>query len=179
MNCRDLEEPLCDYQLKLRIGQVGNSGMNQNREPFGVLPNGEPIEKFSIENTRGMRVSIINYGGIIASIGAPNRNGEVGDVVLGYETLDGYLKGSSYFGAIVGRYANRIAQGKFTLNGKTYSLAQNDGENHLHGGWRGFDKVFWQATTIKTRHGVGVELFYLSRDGGEVYSGNLRVGVRY
>ena len=153
--------------------------MKLTKQRFGNLSDGQTVEMFSLENASLMRANIINYGGIVTNIYVPDRAGNLSDVVLGYDALQGYLNGSSYFGAIVGRYANRIAQGKFVLNGKTYSLARNDGENHLHGGWRGFDKVFWEATSIKTRDVVGVELSYLSRDGEEGYPGNLRVVVRY
>ena len=149
------------------------------RERFGKLPSGEVIDMLSIENSTGARVSIINYGGIITSFRVPDRNGKLDDVVLGYDTLEGYLNGASYFGAIVGRYANRIAQGKFTVNDKTYLLARNDGENHLHGGWKGFDKVFWSASEINEPAGADVQLSYLSKDGEEGYPGNLSVVVRY
>jgi aldose 1-epimerase len=153
--------------------------MQLTKNQYGNLPNGRTVEMFSLETSKGMRVRIINYGGIITNVCVPDRVGNVIDVVLGYDTLEAYLAGSSYFGAIVGRYANRIAEGKFMLDGKTYSLAQNDGKNHLHGGWKGFDKVIWDARPIDTNEEVGVELSYLSRNGEEGYPGNLRVIVRY
>lgn len=153
--------------------------MKFTRRVFSALPDDEAVEMFSIENRARVRVDVINYGGIIKSIRVPDRNGKMDDVVLGYDTLEEYLNGSSYFGAIVGRYANRIAHGRFTLNGKTYSLARNDGENHLHGGVRGFDKVIWAATEIRDRDGAGVQLSYLSADGEEGYPGNLRATVAY
>lgn len=153
--------------------------MKLSKQRFGSLSDGHTVEMFSFETSSGMCVKVINYGGIVTNIYVPDRVGNLSDVVLGYDALEGYLNGSSYFGAIVGRYANRIAQGKFALDGKTYSLARNDGKNHLHGGWKGFDKVIWEATTIDTHEAVGVELSYFSRDGEEGYPGNLRVVIRY
>jgi aldose 1-epimerase len=121
----------------------------------------------------------MTYGGAVVSLKVPDRQGKLGDVVLGYESLDGYLKNSAYFGAIVGRYGNRIGKGKFSLNGHEYTLAKNNGENHLHGGVKGFDKVVWSAKEIKGKTGVGLSLSYVSKDGEEGYPGTLRVNVIY
>jgi aldose 1-epimerase len=126
-----------------------------------------------------MEVRIMTYGGTVVSIKAPDRNGKLADVALGHDTLEGYLQKSSYFGPIVGRYANRIAQGTFELNGKQYTLARNNGENHLHGGIKGFDKVVWTATEIKRTDGAGLSLGYVSKDGEEGYPGNLSATVVY
>lgn len=142
---------------------------------FGVTPNGEEIEIFTLANGHGMEVGIINYGGIITSISVPDRSGGLSDVVLGHETLDGYLNHSRYFGAVVGRYANRIARGRFKLNTVEYQLAINNGKNHLHGGFKGFDKVVWKATQVDG----GVQLNYLSEDGEENYPGRLEATVTY
>lgn len=139
------------------------------------MPAGEEIHLFSLGNDQGMSVEIINYGGIITSIRVPDRKGNLADVVLGHDSLEGYLNRSRYFGALIGRYANRIARGKFDLHGVEYQLAINNGRNHLHGGVKGFDKVVWVATEVSD----GVRLKYLSKDGEENYPGNLKVAVTY
>ena len=136
---------------------------------------GEEVRIFSITNDQAMEVRIINYGGIITSINVPDRVGKLDDVVLGHDSLEGYLHRSRYFGALIGRYANRIARGRFTLNGVEYQLAINNGKNHLHGGVRGFDKVLWRAWEIDD----GVQLNYLSQDGEEDYPGNVNATVTY
>ena len=124
-------------------------------------------------------MQLTNYGGIITSIKTPDRAGRFADIVLGYNDLDGYLRNSPYFGAIVGRYANRIARGRFTLDGRTYTLAVNNGPNSLHGGLRGFDKVVWKAEPFQNQDGQGVALEYTSRDGEEGYPGTLHTRVTY
>lgn len=146
---------------------------------FGRLPDGSTAQLFTLRNADGMEVKITNYGGIVTSIKVPDRHGVLGDVVLGYDSLDGYLASTPYFGAIVGRYANRIAKGRFTLDGATYKLAVNNGPNSLHGGLRGFDKALWKARVANTKAGPALELSYLSRDMEEGYPGNLRVTARY
>lgn len=151
-----------------------NEPVKMSREEFGVT-DGEQIYLFTLANDHGMEVKIINYGGIIVAVKIPDRQGKIDDVVLGHDTLEGYVNRSRYFGALVGRYANRIAHGKFVLNGVTYSLATNNGENHLHGGFKGFDKVVWQATELTD----GLQLTYLSRDGEEGYPGTLQATVEY
>ena len=147
--------------------------------PFGQLPTGETVELFTLRNARGIEVRLTNYGGIITSIRTPDRTGKFADIVLGYDDLAGYLKSSPYFGAIVGRYANRIARGRFTLDGKTYTLAVNNGPNSLHGGLRGFDKVAWNAKPFRNGDGEGVALEYKSRDGEEGYPGTVHARVTY
>ena len=142
---------------------------------FGVTPAGAEVQLFSLTNDQGMEVKITNYGAIITAVNVPDRNGKVDDVVLGHDTLEGYLNRSRYFGALCGRYANRIARGRFALNGNSYSLAVNNGENHLHGGLKGFDKVVWHATEISD----GLQLTYQSTDGEEGYPGNLETMVEY
>jgi aldose 1-epimerase len=126
-----------------------------------------------------MEAKITNYGGIVVSLKVPDRKGNLEDVVLGFDSLDGYLKGHPYFGAIIGRYGNRIGKARFTLNGVEYKLAVNNGENSLHGGTRGFDKAVWSAKEVKINDGVGLELSYLSKDGEEGYPGNLSVRAVY
>ena len=145
---------------------------------FGFTGNKE-VFLYTLANGAGTTVKITNYGAIITSILVPDKNGKTGDIVLGYDSLAGYVANSPYFGAIVGRYANRIAKGLFTLDGKQYKLAVNNGNNSLHGGIRGFDKVVWDAREIKDTSAVSLELTYLSKDGEEGYPGNLKVKVTY
>src|SRR5215216_5846489 len=149
------------------------------RAPFGNTPAGEPVELFTLRNPHGIELQITSYGGIITSLKTPDRAGRFADIVLGYDNLEGYLRSSPYFGAIVGRYANRIARGRFTLDGTTYTLAINNGPNSLHGGLRGFDKVVWNAKPFRSEHGEGVALEYTSPDGDEGYPGTLRARVTY
>lgn len=146
---------------------------------FGETPEGT-ANLFTLSNNNGMQVRLTNYGGIIVSIIVPDKDGNLEDVVLGFDSLDTYLNNNEpYFGAIIGRYGNRIAEGKFTLDGRQYNLAQNNGNHHLHGGIKGFDKVLWEAAEIKANDHVGVLLSYLSKDMEEGYPGNLQVKVRY
>jgi len=143
------------------------------------MPDGSEVEKYRFSNGHQMEVSILSYGGIIQSIVIPDKNGELADVALGFDKLEDYLKPNPYFGAIIGRYGNRIAQGRFTLNGKRYQIPINDGLNALHGGPEGFNKKLWEATPIQGSSWIGVELAYLSRDGEMGFPGNLTVKVRY
>jgi aldose 1-epimerase len=148
--------------------------------PFGALPSGAKIELYTLKNRNGMEARIATYGGILVSLTAPDRGGHFGDVVLGYDTLEGYLKQSPYFGALIGRFGNRIAGGRFTLGGVHYSLATNDGPNALHGGRAGFDKVVWKVIASRvTPQGPKLELAYLSPDGEEGYPGSLKVRATY
>jgi aldose 1-epimerase len=147
--------------------------------PFGAAPDGTPVELYTLRNSKGMEARIMTYGGIVISLKTPDKNGKLGDVVLGYDHLDGYLKSSPFFGAIIGRCGNRIARGKFTLNGRVYTLAINNPPNHLHGGVKAFDKVVWQATSQMTPKGPSLRLGYLSKDGEEGYPGNLSVTAIY
>lgn len=147
--------------------------------PFGRLPSGESVELFTLRNVNGIQVDVINYGAIITRILTPDKSGKVDDIVLGFDGIDGYVKQSPYFGAVVGRVANRIARGHFTLDGKQYTLAVNNGVNALHGGLRGFDKVMWTPTPFSNTTGQGLTLKYVSKDGEEGYPGNLTVTVRY
>ena len=132
---------------------------------------------YTLTNSHGVEVRAMNYGGIILSVRVPDRKGQMADIALGHDTLEGYIPNPPYLGAIVGRYANRIANGKFTLDGKTYSLPVNNGSNSLHGGLKGFDKVVWDAEPLKGKTGVAFR--YLSKDGEEGYPGNLKVKVTY
>jgi len=149
------------------------------RTPFGKSPEGKLIELFTLRNATGAEVRITNYGGIVTHLFVPDHSGQFGDVVLGYDTLDGYLKNNPYFGCLVGRFGNRIAGGRFTLDGQTYTLACNNGPNHLHGGLKGFDKVLWTARPLDSEVDPSLELCYLSPDGEEGYPGNLNVTAIY
>jgi len=146
---------------------------------FGKTKDLEDVHMFTLHNDNGMIVDILNYGGIIQSLTAPNRVGVYEDIILGYDDLESYIEATTYFGAIVGRYANRIANGKFTLDETEYILARNDGNNNLHGGLKGFDKVIWNATPIKKDDELSLKLEYLSKEGEEGFPGNLKVIVIY
>ena len=151
------------------------SGVEQ--QPFGTR-DGRPVTLYKLTNSHGVEVHAMNYGGIILSIRVPDRKGQFADIVLGHETMEGYVPNPPYIGAIVGRYANRIANGTFTLDGKTYTLPKNDGPNTLHGGTsRTFDKVVWDGEPLKDQ--TGVAFSYLSKDGEEGFPGNLKVKVTY
>ena len=149
------------------------------KAPFGRTPEGQPVDIYTLRNANGVEARICNYGRIVVSLKVPDKNGKFGDVVLGYDDLDSYIKNNPFFGCVVGRYANRIAKGKFTLNGKEYTLAVNNGPNALHGGLKGFDKVVWEAKSIVSSRGPALELRYLSKDGEEGYPGNLSVTAVY
>ncbi len=153
--------------------------MNIQRELFGKAHDGKEVELFTLSNNHHMTVQLMTYGGTVTSIRVPDKEGRIIDVVLGFTTLEEYLGKHPYFGVIAGRYANRIARGRFALDGFEYQLALNDGKNHLHGGIIAFDKVVWGSTEIKKDDVIGVELMYLSKDGEEGYPGNLRTVVRY
>ena len=146
---------------------------------FGKLSDGTPVKLYTLRNSRGMEARISTYGGIVTHLFAPDRKGDFADVVLGYNTLRQYVSNSPYFGCLVGRYGNRIANGAFTLDGKSYRLATNNGPNSLHGGVRGFDKVVWQAQPVLTTNGPSLELTYVSADGEEGYPGRLTVKAVY
>jgi aldose 1-epimerase len=146
---------------------------------FGETMDGTGVDQFILSNNNGMEVRIINYGGIITYWTAPDKNGDYKDIVLGYNTLAEYEAETPYFGALIGRYGNRIAKGKFSLGNQEYTLAVNNGVNHLHGGLKGFDKVIWDAKTIVSDSTVSLELSYLSKDMEEGYPGNLETKVTY
>jgi aldose 1-epimerase len=146
---------------------------------FGKTPEGESVDVYTLTNSEGMEVRAITFGGVITSIRVPDRSGKFDDVALGFDSLEGYLKNPPYFGSIIGRYGNRIARGRFTLDGKTYSLAVNNGPNHLHGGIKGFDKVVWKAESFKNPDSVGIVFTHTSPDGDEGYPGNLSLRVTY
>jgi len=162
----------CASAEKSEVGQI-------SKRPFGHTADGTAVDLYTLRNKNGAEAGISTYGGLVIFLKVPDRDGKMGDVVLGYDNLDGYLKDSPYFGALIGRYGNRIAKGKFTLDGKEYTLAVNNGPNALHGGLKGFDKVIWTPKILVSPSGPSLELRYVSKDGEEGYPGNLSVTAVY
>jgi aldose 1-epimerase len=158
----------------IMMSTLANSQTTVSKTPFGKTSDGASIDLYTLKDA-SLEVRIMTYGAAVDSILTPDRNGEMADIVLGFDSFDGYLGTNPYFGAIVGRYANRIANGSFALDGKQYSLPKNNGQNSLHGGTVGFDKAVWQATPIKN----GVEFTHISKDGDQGYPGTLTAKVRY
>jgi len=148
-------------------------------KPFGITADGKKVIQYTLKNNQGASISVINYGGIVTALRMPDRRGKFADVVLGFKTLAEYEKPGPYFGALIGRYGNRIAKGKFTLNRRTYHLARNNNGQSLHGGLKGFEKVFWKVTPVKTKRHSSIRLTYVSRDGEEGYPGTLLVTATY
>lgn len=146
---------------------------------LGETSDGHPVVMFTLENANGVAAQIMTYGGTLVSLTAPDRDGKLDDIALGFDALADYRRSKEYFGALIGRYANRVAGARFALDGAEHRLAANDGGNHLHGGLAGFDKVVWHATPRATPSGPALELSYFSRDGEEGYPGNLSVEVSY
>jgi len=153
--------------------------LKMQKRPFGKTANGEAVDLYLLKNKNNVEIGIINYGGHVVSLKVPDRQGKLADVVLGHDDLVDYETDKSHFGGIIGRYANRIALGKFTLNGHEYTLARNNGQNHLHGGLKGFDKVLWHARDMSATHDDRLMLEYVSADGEEGYPGELAVHVAY
>ena len=169
---------ICFLACAMPITSSAASG-EISKKSFGKMPDGTPVDLYTLRNRHRMEVKITSYGGIVVSIIVPDRDGQFADVVLGYDNLEGYLKENPFFGAMVGRYGNRIANAKFTLNGKEYKLPANNGPNCLHGGLKGFDKVVWQGKSLATPEGPALELSYLSKDSEEGFPGNLSVTAVY
>jgi aldose 1-epimerase len=157
----------------------GGKTMDVQKQAFGRTPDGTAVEIYTLTNDKGLKARVMTYGATLVSLEVPDRSGKPGDVVLGYDALDGYIKNNPYFGSTVGRYGNRIAKGRFALDGVFYKLATNNGENHLHGGIKGFDKAVWKAEPMRQDGAVGVRFGHLSKDGEEGYPGNLTVTVVY
>ena len=149
------------------------------RAAFGMTREQVPVDVYTLTNANGVEMRAITYGGIITSLKVPDRSGRFGDIVLGFDAIGGYQEATRYFGALIGRYGNRIARGLFTLDGQAITLATNNGPNHLHGGVKGFDKVLWNAMPAEGTEGVSLTLTRRSPDGEEGYPGNLQVSVRY
>ena len=162
----------------LSCGLVAEGKGTVKKSDFGSVE-GRKVELYTLTNSRGAEARVITYGGAVVSLKVPDKRGRMGDVVLGYDDIEGYLKQTSYIGALIGRYGNRIARGRFTLDGRESTLATNNGENHLHGGVKGFDKVVWEARPLPSRAGAALELTYHSADGEEGYPGNLHTRVVY
>jgi aldose 1-epimerase len=162
-----------------QAGGVAGKARGQERAPFGKTKEGVPVEIFTLKNEGGIVARITNYGGIVTELQVPDRAGKTADVVLGFRTLDGYLGQHPYFGALIGRVGNRIARGRFTLDGREYRLATNNGPNHLHGGIKGLDKVVWKAEPLAVNGAPGLKLTCVSRDGDEGYPGTLTAEVVY
>jgi aldose 1-epimerase len=152
-------------------------GAGVEKKEFGKTPDGTAVEEYTLTNKNGVKAKVITYGAILTELHVPDKDGKLTDVVLGFDDLKGYLAGHPYFGATVGRVANRIAKGKFTLDGKEYKLAVNNGPNALHGGVKGFDKVVWKAEPSK--NAASVKFTYVSADGEEGYPGKLTATVTY
>lgn len=167
-----LSAGLCSYA-------IAEAKSTMKKQPFGKTGDGREADLYTLTNKSGMEVAITNFGGIIVSLKVPDRQGKSDDVVLGYDTLDGYLTNKAFFGALIGRYGNRIAHGTFTLNGAVYKLPKNDGDNTLHGGPEGFNKRLWTAKDVSTAKGNALELTYKSADGEEGFPGNLTARVVY
>ena len=160
----------------------GQTNPDLDKQPFGKTADGQEVYIYTLRNHAGMQVKITNFGGRITSIMAPDKSGKFDDVVLGFDSMEGYLAkpaSSAYFGAIIGRYANRLAHGTFILDGKTNHIPTNDGPNTLHGGTQGFDSKLWEGRDVSSAYGPALELHYLSPDGQEGFPGNLNVTVRY
>ncbi len=156
-----------------------NSSSTVTQAAFGTTPDGQAVEIYTLRNSSGAETRIMTYGGIVQKLCLPDRNGNFADIVLGFDTLEGYLEKSPYFGALIGRYGNRIGGARFTLAGQTYTLAANNQGNSLHGGLKGFDKVVWTARPLKTAQGPALILTYFSKDGEEGFPGNLEVTAIY
>ena len=173
----------CLLSLPLALAhaqQPDSSAMDRiTQAPFGQTADGQAVDLYTLTNANGLEMQVTNYGGLITSLRVPDQDGELADVVLGYDSLAGYLDQSPFFGALVGRYGNRIAGAQFTLDDSTYTLAANNGPNHIHGGVQGFDKVVWQAEPFEDSTGVGLVLTYTSADGEEGYPGTLETRVTY
>jgi aldose 1-epimerase len=162
------------FTLAIPMALSAQSQTQVSKQAFGKTPDGSAVDLYTLKNS-SIEAQIMTYGAAIVSLRVPDRTGKVADVVLGFDSLDGYLGKNPFFGAIVGRYANRIAHGRFTLAGKEYNLPKNDGENSLHGGTKGFDKAVWKAREIPD----GVEFTHVSPDGDQGYPGTLTAKVRY
>ncbi len=170
---------ICATPLSPSSEETREAKMELTQQPFGKTNDGKPVTLYVCKNANGCVLKVIDYGAIITAVEVPDRQGRLTNVTLGFPSLDGYLQRHPYFGATVGRYCNRIGGGQFQLEGKTYKLATNDGENHLHGGERGFDRWVWQAEPVRTDSSVGVKFSRTSPDGEEGYPGNVQATATY
>ena len=170
---------LVGMMVMLQLPATAEAKSIMKKQPFGKTSDGRDVDLYTLTNKKGMEVAITNFGGIIVTLRVPDRKGKFDDVVLGYDSVDGYLTNKAFFGALIGRYGNRIGHGKFTLNGTAYTLPKNDGDNTLHGGPEGFNKRLWTAKDVSGPKGQALELTYLSADGEEGFPGNLSAKVVY
>jgi len=173
--------PRCVLGLSLMIATLSAqaAGLSSEHKVFGKTSDGTPVEQYVLRNSHGMQATVITYGATLQSLIVPDKNGKLDDVVLGFDDVQGYQGGKAYFGATIGRFGNRLANGAFELDGKHYQVPQNDGTNSLHGGPLGFDKKVWKAQPGKGKDSVGVTLTYLSADGEMGFPGNLKTEVTY
>lgn len=173
--------PLCALGLSLMIATLSAqaAGLSSEHKAFGKTNDGTPVEQYTLRNSHGLTATVITYGGILQSLKVPDKNGKFEDVVLGFDDVQGYQSGTAYFGATIGRFGNRLANGAFELDGKRYQVPLNDGSNSLHGGPQGFDKHVWKAQPSTGKDSVGVTLTYLSADGEMGFPGNLKTEVTY
>ena len=173
--------PFCALGLSLMIATLSAqaAGLSREHKAFGKTNDGTPVEQYILRNSHGLTATVITYGGILQSLKVPDKNGKFDDVVLGFDDVQGYQSGTAYFGATIGRFGNRLANGAFELDGKRYQVPLNDSSNSLHGGPRGFDKHVWEAQPSNGKDSVGVTLTYLSADGEMGFPGNLRTEVTY
>lgn len=173
--------PLCGLGLSLMIATLSAqaAGLSSEHKAFGKTNDGTPVEQYILRNSHGLTATVITYGGILQSLKVPDKNGKFDDVVLGFDNVQGYQSGTAYFGATIGRFGNRLANGAFELDGKRYQVPLNDGSNSLHGGPQGFDKDVWKAQPSNGKDSVGVTLTYLSADGEMGFPGNLKTEVTY
>jgi aldose 1-epimerase len=163
----------------LATTDAGPQPGSTTKKAFGKTPDGQPIDLYVLTNNSGAQAAISNFGGAVVSLTVPDRTGKLADVVLGYDSGEGYVADKNFFGALVGRYGNRIGHAQFELDGKTFTLPKNNGENTLHGGIKGFNKMLWTAKPITANGGQALQLSYLSKDGEEGFPGNLKVTVTY
>lgn len=171
---------LCSFVLMAGCSTLSQGkATSVTKADFGTTQDGKKVDLYTLTNANGLVAKITNYGGTVTELWVPDRDGKLDDILLGFDNIKDYEEKSPYFGAVVGRYGNRIGKGKFTLDGKEYTLAVNNDENHLHGGLKGFDKVVWDAAPFQTAKAVGLKLHYLSKDMEEGYPGNLDVTVTY
>lgn len=172
---------LCSLGLSLMIATLTAqaAGLSSEHKAFGKTSDGTPVEQYVLRNSHGMQATVITYGATLQSLEVPDKHGKVADVVLGFDDVQGYQSGKAYFGATIGRFGNRLANGAFELDGKRYQVPQNDGSNSLHGGPSGFDKHVWKAEPSKAKDSVGVTLTYLSADGEMGFPGTLKTEVTY
>ncbi len=165
--------------MPMAEGNSAGTAKPMEKKAFGTTPDGKEADLYILTSKNGMEVSITNYGGTVTSIRVPDKNGKLADVVLGYDTLDGYVADKVYFGATVGRYCNRIGHAEFSIDGVKYTLAKNNGDNTLHGGIKGFNKALWEARDVTKGDEPALELKYTSKDGEEGFPGNLMTTVVY